>query len=267
MFLAGTGRLEAYHNHLVKFSNSAVFFGRRGSAYFVIDLIPYEVKENTQILLLPNSILNVTDASDDFEVSFFSVSADLLHEVSIRLEPSFFRFLKENPHCVLPEEKTGMLHSMMCAAEAMYRDRENRFRNILVRNLLQNFLLEVYDKTYHLFTLRQPERTTRQEELFKHFIELLHEYCTQEREVGFYAGKLCITPRYLSTIVQQVTKKTAKMIIDLHVLLEIKALLQSTDLTLQEIANRLNFPDQSFFGRYFKKHTGMSPTEYRKRQG
>ena len=73
-----------------------------------------------------------------------------------------------------------------------------------------------------------------------------------------------ITPRYLSTIVQAVSGETAKNIIDKHVILEIKVLLESTELSIQEIANRLQFPDQSFFGRYFKKHTGISPMNYRR---
>jgi len=68
---------------------------------------------------------------------------------------------------------------------------------------------------------------------------------------------------YLSTVIQNVTNTTAKSIIDKHVILEIKVLLKSTNLSVQEISNQLCFPDQSFFGRYFKKHTGLSPLQYR----
>lgn len=263
-FLAGSGRLDTYHNHLAKFGNAAVFFCRRGKARFIINLKEYEVEENSQILLLPNSILNITQASEDFLVSYFSFSANLLREVSVRLEPSFFGFLNRNPHCNLPAENTRVLNGLMCATEALYNDRENRFRSLMVRNILQNFLLEVYDKTHRLFAGLPQEGSCRRDELFKGFIELIHQHCNEQRDVTFYAGKLCITSRYLSSIVQDITHHTAKFIIDKHVMLEIKALLQSTDLSLQEISNQLNFPDQSFFGRYFKKHTGLSPSDYRK---
>ena len=103
--------------------------------------------------------------------------------------------------------------------------------------------------------------------MFKRFIQLIHKHCLNQREVSFYAQKMFITPRYLSAITQAVAGETAKNIIDKHVILEIKVLLESTDLSIQEIANRLQFPDQSFFGRYFKKHTSISPQYYRRKLG
>lgn len=93
---------------------------------------------------------------------------------------------------------------------------------------------------------KKTEGINRQEEIFKRFIQLIHKHCTTQREVSFYAAELFITPRYLSTIVQNVSGNTAKSIIDRHVILEIKALLQYTSLSIQEISNRLSFPDQSF---------------------
>lgn len=81
--------------------------------------------------------------------------------------------------------------------------------------------------------------------------------------MSFYADKLCISTRYLSTIVRSVARSSAKEFIDRAVILEIKMMLQSTDLSVQEIAYRLRFPDQSYLGRFFKKRTGESPTEYR----
>ena len=81
--------------------------------------------------------------------------------------------------------------------------------------------------------------------------------------MSYYADKLCISTRYLSTIVRSVAHSSAKEFIDRSVMLEIKMMLQSTDLSVQEIAYRLRFPDQSYLGRFFKKHAGESPTEYR----
>ena len=84
------------------------------------------------------------------------------------------------------------------------------------------------------------------------------------RRLNFYADKLCLTPKYMSTIIRQTSGKTAGNWIDDYVLLEAKALLKSTNMTIQQISDELNFPSQSFFGKYFKRLTGVSPKEYKK---
>ena len=173
--------------------------------------------------------------------------------------------IRDSPCIVIPEERVKPFIGLSLVMKDLYEDRDNSFRIQLFKNFIQNFILDFYDKTQHLFLQKKTEGINRQEEIFKRFIQLIHKHCTTQREVSFYAAELFITPRYLSTIVQNVSGTTAKSIIDRHVILEIKALLQSTSLSIQEISNRLSFPDQSFFGRYFKKHTGKSPLQYRNR--
>jgi Bacterial regulatory helix-turn-helix proteins, AraC family len=150
----------------------------------------------------------------------------------------------------------------MRATTAIYNDRENRFRNQIAKNHLQSFMLDIYDKCYRYFDRQEIEGGSRQDEIFKNFIALVHENCISQREVTFYASKLCISTKYLTGICKSVTGEAAKKIIDDFAILEIKVLLQSTGLTIQEIADRLGFPDQSYLGRYFKRHEGMSPKEY-----
>lgn len=99
--------------------------------------------------------------------------------------------------------------------------------------------------------------------LFHRFVFLAHDYCTEEREVSFYADKLCISARYLSDVVRRTTHQSVKELVDKIVALGIKVLLQSTALPIQEIAYKMHFPDQSYLGRYFKKHTGISPSAFR----
>ena len=82
----------------------------------------------------------------------------------------------------------------------------------------------------------------------------------------FYAYQLCITPKHLSKVIKQTTHKNANDWIDEHVILEAKALLKSTNMTTQQISEELNFSDQLFFGKYFRRHTGMSPKEYKGRR-
>ena len=123
-------------------------------------------------------------------------------------------------------------------------------------------MFDIYDKCYRYFGKHKIEGGTRQDEIFKSFVSLVHEHCASQREVSFYADKLCISTKYLTGICKAVTGDSAKKIIDDFAILEIKVLLQSTELTVQEIADRLHFPDQSYLGRYFKRHEGMSPKEY-----
>lgn len=123
-------------------------------------------------------------------------------------------------------------------------------------------MLDIYDKCYRYFDRQEIEGKSRQDEIFKNFIALTHENCIYQREVSFYAGKLCISTKYLTGICRRVTGNSAKQIIDEFAILEIKVLLQSTEMTIQEIADKLGFPDQSYLGRYFKRHEGISPKEY-----
>lgn len=263
-FIAGTDEsMEIFPHQIIKLTDASICYCCSGKALIEIDLQSYEITENTQTLLLPGSILNCTYASADLTVSYIVFSDSLFREITSRLDPSFFHFVKEHPCIVIPEERVKPFIGLSLVMKDLYHDRKNSFRIQIFKNFVQSFILDFYDKTRHLFLQKKPESINRQEELFKRFIQLIHKHCTSQREVSFYASELFITPRYLSTIVQNVSGQTAKNIIDQHVILEIKALLQSTSLSIQEISNQLSFPDQSFLGRYFKKHTGKSPLQYR----
>lgn len=108
--------------------------------------------------------------------------------------------------------------------------------------------------------------TTRQEEIYNKFIDVLGEHYKTARDIGYYADKLCITAKHLSQVLKEVTGQTALEIIEEYVLTECKALLLSTTMSIQEISNELNFSSQAVFGKYFKRLTGMSPNGYRKHE-
>ncbi|WP_278723623.1 helix-turn-helix domain-containing protein [Bacteroides finegoldii] len=262
-FIAGTDEnLSPVMHHLWKLEGGAIYFCRKGWAHATIDLKDYEIVENTQVVLLPGTIIRINGCSSDFTASFFGFPKEMFMEACMRFEPIFFRFIKEQPCYVLPQENTGAINGLIRATTAIYNDRENRFRNQIAKNHLQSFMLDIYDKCYRYFGKHKIEGGTRQDEIFKSFVSLVHEHCASQREVSFYADKLCISTKYLTGICKAVTGDSAKKIIDDFAILEIKVLLQSTELTIQEIADRLSFPDQSYLGRYFKRHEGMSPKEY-----
>ena len=111
-----------------------------------------------------------------------------------------------------------------------------------------------------------PPALTRKEEIRKQFVGLVMQHYTRERSISFYAEQLNITPQHLCTTIKQITGFTASDIIARMVILDAKAQLKSTELTIQEISYSLNFPNVSFFGKYFKRHVGMSPQAYRNSQ-
>ena len=264
-FVVGESDFAFFDNYACRIEDVAFLFCRSGSAQASVNQSRGEVRRNTMVLLLPGSILMLTDRTEDFRVTFCAFSRDLFAEAAFRLDPSFFRILGERPISYPPARVVEGAAIWFQMAAYTYRDRNNVFRNTIIKNRLQNVLLEIYDKMQR-FAARQPrtpEVTTRQTDLFQRFAALVHEHSSQEREVSFYADRLCISTRYLSTIVRSVAGSSAKEFIDRAVILEIKMMLQSTDLSVQEIAYRLRFPDQSYLGRFFKKHTGESPTECR----
>ena len=97
----------------------------------------------------------------------------------------------------------------------------------------------------------------------RNFLKQVQAFHKQERKVEFYADRLCLSPKYLSQTIKSYSGKTAGEWIDEYVVLEAKVLLRSTNMTIQQIGDELNFPSQSFFGKYFKRLTGMSPKAYR----
>ncbi len=111
-----------------------------------------------------------------------------------------------------------------------------------------------------------PKAKSRQQQIFEHFINEVNRHFMQERNVYFYADKLFITPKYLSLIVKQVSGKSATDWINDYVVLEAKALLRVKWNSIKDVSNKLNFPNQSFFAKYFKQHTGMTPKQYKQKE-
>ncbi len=263
-FQVGESDFAYFDNFACRCACGAIFFCRSGQAEVTIDQYHGTLEPNTLCLLLPESMFLLTERTQDFSMTYFAFSRDLFIEARRGLSPSFFQGLLEHPISRPPRRNVESAAKWLEVAAYTYHDRQNIFRNTITKNRLQNVFMELYDKQQRFApTKDQAGNSTRRTELFQRFASLVHDHCQQQREVSFYADLLCISPRYLSTIVRNVTRSSAKEFIDRSVVLEIKILLRSTDLSIQEIAFRLHFPDQSYLGRYFKKQTGMSPSEYR----
>lgn len=138
-FVSGTGHFAGWENRLMKLEDTAILFCREGHAHIMIDLQEYELAPNTQVVLLPDTIVKFTNISPDFTISYIAFSRILFQEVTARLDLSFFRFLKENPCVTLPEERTRSINGLASGIEDLYHDRDNCFRQANLEELYPEF--------------------------------------------------------------------------------------------------------------------------------
>ena len=235
----------------------------KGTMKGTVNLKKYETQAPCFYIVLSEQILEFEELSDDFEGYFVIMSkkfTDSLIASNIQDKLPLFRSVLDNPWTPLNEhELEGMLHfyKMM---QMTIRIKNNPHRIDIIKLLIQAFFLGL---SHQFHKIPDDIKKTRQEILVENFINCVHKNYKQYRDTGFYADKLSLTPKYLSKIIKDNTGKSATDWINNYVILEAKALLQSTDMTIQQISNELNFPSQSFFGKYFKRHVGVSPKEYK----
>lgn len=131
--------------------------------------------------------------------------------------------------------------------------------------IFQGFFYDLYRLTDRHARQKPSTASFRQEDLFKRFITLLKEKHSHEHFCSYYAEQLCVTPKYLTTVVKKVSGKSVSQWIDIYLVDQIKIHLKTTSLTISEIADKLHFSNTSFFGKYVKMHTGESPTRLRRK--
>jgi len=130
----------------------------------------------------------------------------------------------------------------------------------IVKHLIQAFF---YGSSYQFHKIIDIDKKSKQEVVVEKFLNLAQANYKKQRELEFYADKLCLSTKHLSKVVKENSGTSANDWIDNYVILEAKALLNSTNMTIQQISDEMNFPSQSFFGKYFKRRVGVSPKEYR----
>ena len=171
-----------------------------------------------------------------------------------------------HPVCKMESEQYVQALAMMqnIRSIALY-DRESQFNNEAIHNGIAMFLYVIGDRLQQVIHLQETKVSivNRCEEYFFRFIELLAKHYKTSRRIDFYAERLCLTPKYLTVLVRTATGKTAKVWIDDFIISDAIFLLQHSDMSIQQIADDLNFPNQSFFGKFFKDHTGRAPSSFR----
>jgi len=242
---------------------TACFICIKGTTECSINLKPYIAKAPCLITILPGHIVEYKSISDDFNGMIVILSQKFtdswMPNASERL-PLFLSF-RENPVIPLDEEMMERMIIFFDLLIKMTQAKDHPYRLEVVRYLTLAFFYGAND----LHKISNNKKLSHQEAFVEKFLNLVRIHYRVERGLEFYANKLNITPKHLSKILKATGGKPANDWIDEHVTQEAKALLKSTNMTVDQISNELNFPSQSFFGKYFKRVTGMSPKEYKEK--
>nr|WP_302829945.1 helix-turn-helix domain-containing protein [uncultured Bacteroides sp.] len=233
-----------------------------GSIIVSINLMDTEIKQGDFITLLPGTIIQFYGQKEKVRICFAGFSEHCLNGVNlIQSTMSSYSNILETP--VLPVNELvasyfkDYFSLLSRISTGPYMPNTRMAQNIL------NIILYGIDELYSRRPQTQKGAKSRKEEICRELIQLVIENYTRERRAQFYADKLGISLQHLSTTVKQVTGRNVLDIIAHVVIIDIKAKLKSSNMTIQEIAYSLNFPSASFFGKYFKRHMGISPLEYR----
>ena len=236
----------------------------QGKKTLQINFSEYTLTPGNLAFLYPQSMWKIIDSSDDFQACYFSIKGTSAKEwntfIDLDTVFSVSSYIAKHPYTSLSTDETQVVEKYLQLLQNRYADQAGA---TVIHFLLSAFTLELN----HIFTLREKSdksKLSRQEDILWKFLTLLKEYHKQQRSVNFYADKLYISPKHLSSVIKQMSHKTAHEIIANFVILSAKRMLKTTTMSIQEISDELNFANQSFFGKFFKQNTGLSPSSYRK---
>lgn len=236
-----------------------------GKAQYSVDTEEHMVKPGDVIIINEGTVADNYMLSPDckgigilISIDFFRETIKGMHELS-----QLFLFSRTHPVFSLTQDEITLIKAYFKAIKFKVDDKDHHFRSDVVRSLLISMIYDISNAIYRI-QHASDHRQTRAEAIFASFIKLVEANFRNERRVSWYGEQLHITPKYLSETVKQVSKRTPNEWIDNYVILEARVMLKNTNMSIKEIAQQLNFSNQSFLGKFFKEHVGMSPSEYRK---
>jgi len=230
-----------------------------------VNMQEYYIGPGTLYIILPDQIIQSIEISDNYQGIVIAISRNYTDEIFPKLKVmlQLFFYTKEYPCLNLQGNELNYIMEYY----NMFWERVNGENNISTKEIVQSLTIAMFYEIYNIYRSRIPrkiDKKNRKDVIYDQFMRMLSENYRNERSVNYYAKKLYLTPKHLSSVVKEISGKTAGEWIDNFVIFEAKSLLRSSQKNIQEIADELNFANQSFFGKYFKHYTGMSPKEFRK---
>ena len=270
----------------------AILICRKGKAMLNVNYKDWELYEGAVITLFPNDVVELKvdgdckspqtengdckspetengdckspQTANSFQAEILKYNPSLLREASLQLEQTVYSSLREDRCRQDTPVVTNIINGMFGLLKVYFDQSECTCISQLVLCQLKAFFIG-----FHEYLQRNPQyrpdevKSYRVRELFNRFMMLLERDYKISRDVNYYAEKMNISSKYLTNIVSQVTGHTPKTIIDQYVILQLKLHLKRSTQSIKEMAWEFHFADVSFFCRYFKKHTGLTPQQIR----
>ena len=234
----------------------------QGTCSITVHLTQYTMKKGTLLILLPDLYFQELEQSDDCKFIFAGFATELVRSSSLFSKSiEYTPFIFEKPVLQLDKKAFDLMYSYL----RIIIKAKNISNNIVTQEQAALTFTQLILGLGNLIKNGKSvnQQYNRNQEIVKELVRTVVMNYHTERNVSFYADKLHLSPQHLSTTIKKITGKTLTDIISSFIINDAKAKLKSTEMTIQEIAYSLNFPDISFFGKYFKRYTGMSPKQYR----
>lgn len=243
----------------------AIMICRHGKACVRVNFDDWELYDGAVLTLFPGDVVSLV-RHEEFEVEMLQYDAVMLREASLQLEQTVYEQLREDRCRQDSPVVTDIINSMFRLLHVYFDQVGCTCISQLVLLQLKAFFVGFHEYLQRTPTIHRHDNCSpRTRQLFNRFMMLVeHEY-KKSRDVNYYAALLNITPKYLTTIVRQMTGQTPKRIIDHYTVLQLRLCLQNSELSVKQIAWEFNFSDVSFFCRFFKRHTGVSPMQMREK--
>ena len=221
----------------------------RGWVRIIINLEEQRLERQSLLVLVPDSIFEILEWSDDFDMQAFTfkdlpIFTSLYHQTILTLKDDEWLLASEYVRLMWHE-----VHMQPLLPEAII-------------HLQTALLLELKRIADREEAIRQ-QTATRQDKIFHQFLHVVNQYGLRERKIEFYASKLCVTPNHLGAVIKKASGLTVMQWLNRHAIQKAKVLLRYSDLPIWEVAERMNFANPSFFSKFFKGEVGMTPGEYR----
>ena len=255
----------------IRLDGYILFFLKKGRFKIDFNLHSYQVQEGSLLVSVPGNIIHISSLDEDLipgiEIVFVVLSKEFISGLHLDFNSAFQQSMQmlEDPCILLNEEQLSLAESYFRLARKVIESSYKNKRQIVAGLLTSLSYLadDVWTEQLKRNAERQPSNNSRAYYVHEKFMKLVTEYHTSERNMQFYADKMSLTPKYLSKVIKDVSGRGGPEWIDDYVVLEAKNLLRYSEEPIKEIVYKLNFPSVSVFHKFFKQHTGMTPSEYR----
>lgn len=258
-------------SHPCRFDGYMVIYCLEGHIRLNVNLEEHVLKSGMLFVNYPGNIIRVNELVEsrleDLHYICVAMSRGFVSNLMVDVNKIFTQNLSliEQPSIELDDKQRELLREHIALMVQVMKDNPT-FSSESIKSILSSvfyLMAGVWAEKVAVNNDKVSAVSSRSRAVFESFIKMVSEYHAAYRNVGFYADKMCITPKYLSRIIRDATGRSAPEWIDAYVILEAKNLLKYSGLAIKEIVYRLNFPNQSVFYKFFKARTGMTPTEYR----